>query len=199
MSAASQPSVQVVGGAGGSSRAAARRVLSQMFPLLSMVFHLANQGVGRAMRRGEATAGASLVVTVLRNETNLSHRSAHFSTPAASVVGDEEWLDVDEAARYLDLPNRTIRRRIRDGELEAVGSPARVRRQDLDDFIHRCRIKPGELVHRNAYPNRAGKPRTTSKGRPDRRFGPRSWAQPLSMAHVCHPTWPSQQSPHMVE
>jgi len=49
--------------------------------------------------------------------------------------------------RYLNLPNRSIRRRVEKGDFEAVGSPARVRRQDLDDFIERSRIKPGALVH----------------------------------------------------
>jgi len=65
--------------------------------------------------------------------------------------GDAEWLDVEEGARYLNMPNRTIRRGIADSEFEAVGSPARIRRDDLDDFIDRSRIKPGELVHLNAY------------------------------------------------
>ncbi len=92
------------------------------------------------------------------------------------MAGDEEWLDIDEAARYVNLPNRTIRRRISAGDFEAVGSPARIRRDNLDDFIDRSRIKPGELVHLNAYPDgqhRAGIAPFTSKGRPDRRFGPR--------------------------
>ncbi len=93
------------------------------------------------------------------------------------VADDEEWLDIDEAAHYLNLPNRTIRRRIAAGEFEAVGSPARIRRQELDDFIERSRIKPGALAHLlNEYPagaSRFGEVPITSKGRPDRRFGPR--------------------------
>ncbi len=93
------------------------------------------------------------------------------------MAGDAEWLDIEEAAHYLNMPNRTLRRRIADGEFEAVGSPARVRRQDLDDFIDRCRIQPGALVHLlNDYPggpDRSCEVPITSKGRPDRRFGPR--------------------------
>jgi len=92
------------------------------------------------------------------------------------MVDDGCWLSVDEAARYLNLPNRTIRRRISAGDFKAVGSPVRIRRQDLDDYIDQCRIKPGELVHLNDYPGgaaRPGEPPITRKGLPDRRFGPR--------------------------
>jgi len=65
------------------------------------------------------------------------------------MVDDEGWLRVDEAARYLNLPNRTIRRRVAEGICEAVGSPARVRRRDLDVYVAQCRIRPGELAHLN--------------------------------------------------
>ncbi|MDQ6798699.1 MAG: helix-turn-helix domain-containing protein [Actinomycetota bacterium] len=44
-------------------------------------------------------------------------------------MAGEEWLDVDETSRYLNLPNRTIRRRIFAGDFAAVGSPARIRRR----------------------------------------------------------------------
>jgi len=65
------------------------------------------------------------------------------------MVDDEDWLSIDEAARHLNLPNRTIRRRVTEGLFEAVGSPARVRRRDLDVYVERCRIRPGELAHLN--------------------------------------------------
>ena len=56
----------------------------------------------------------------------------------------DEWLDVDAAGRYLNLPSKTIYRLIRDGHLDVLSFPVRTRRQDLDVCLERCRIKPGD-------------------------------------------------------
>jgi excisionase family DNA binding protein len=72
--------------------------------------------------------------------------SRYASVPMA---GDAEWLDAEAAARYLNLHPNTIYQMIRDGRLPAMRFPVRIRREDLDDCLERCRIKPGELAHLN--------------------------------------------------
>jgi len=67
------------------------------------------------------------------------------------MAEEAEWMGVEEAARLLDLHPKTIYQLIRDGKLPAVRFPVRIRRQDLDGLLERCRIKPGELAHLNAY------------------------------------------------
>ncbi len=61
------------------------------------------------------------------------------------------------AARYINLPVRSIYRLIHDGRLEAVRFPVRVRRHELDACLERCRIRPGEVAHLNAYPGGASR------------------------------------------
>ena len=92
------------------------------------------------------------------------------------VAEPAEWLDVEATARYLDVHPNTIYRMIRDGRLPALRSPVRLRREDLDACLDRCRIRPGELAHLNAYAtgdHLAAERAVTKAGTPDRRYGPR--------------------------
>ena len=71
-------------------------------------------------------------------------------------VSDDE-ITVPEAAKLLGLVPRTVRDMINRGELHAeVDRPAdlpkhrraiRLRRRDVDDFLERARVRPGELTH----------------------------------------------------
>lgn len=66
---------------------------------------------------------------------------------------DDDWLSVQEAADALGLHYRTVWRMVREGELSSTredstqGRPYRVRRADVDAFIERSKVKPGELAH----------------------------------------------------
>lgn len=85
-------------------------------------------------------------------------------------------LSVEAAARLVGLRPAILRRSIANGELPAVGSPPRLQRSDLDAYLDRCRIKPGELSHLDANAKRRAPPREpplTRDGRPDRRYGRR--------------------------
>lgn len=64
---------------------------------------------------------------------------------------EAEWLDAEEAAKLLNFHVNTIYQMVRDGRLPAMRFPVRIRRSDLDGVLERCRIKPGELRHLNAY------------------------------------------------
>jgi excisionase family DNA binding protein len=92
-------------------------------------------------------------------------------------MGAEEWLDAESAARYLGLKPATIYRLIVEGQLEGRRFPVRLRREDLDACLERCRIKPGQLAHldgnaaRRAHGDRT--PPMPGKGVPDRRYGRR--------------------------
>ena len=92
------------------------------------------------------------------------------------VAHEDEWLDAEAAARYINLPLRSIYRLLHEGRLEAVRFAVRVRRHELDACLERCRIRPGEAAHLNAYPggaSRVAEPPLTKQGRPDRRYGRR--------------------------
>lgn len=67
------------------------------------------------------------------------------------MAGGDEWMDAEAAAKHLDFHVNTIYQMIRDGRLPALRFPVRIRREDLDTLLDRCRIKPGELAHLNAY------------------------------------------------
>ena len=87
-----------------------------------------------------------------------------------------EWLYAEAAARYLHLHPNTIYRMVREEKLPAVRFPVRIRRQDLDSVLERCRIKPGELFDLNQYASGVqltGAAAITRRGIPDRRYGPR--------------------------
>ncbi len=60
-----------------------------------------------------------------------------------------EWLGVPGAARYLGVYLRTMYRFINEGEIPAYrfGRVIRIRRSDLDDFLERSRVQPGDLAH----------------------------------------------------
>jgi excisionase family DNA binding protein len=91
-------------------------------------------------------------------------------------------MDAEAAARYLNFHVNTIYQMVRDGRLPALRFPVRIRQEDLDACLERCRIKPGELRHLNAYASGthpAGEPPITRRGTPDRRFGPRAGSPPL--------------------
>lgn len=64
-----------------------------------------------------------------------------------------EWLSTADAAGYLGITTRTLYRLVDEGELIAyrVGRVIRLQQRDVDDFIERCRIQPGELRH--LYPS----------------------------------------------
>jgi excisionase family DNA binding protein len=105
-----------------------------------------------------------------------SSAAAGPSVRCRAVASGEEWLDAEAAARYLDFHVNTIYQMVRDGRLPALRFPVRIRREDLDTCVERCRIKPGELRHLNAYASGghlSGEPPITQRGTPDRRFGPR--------------------------
>ena len=68
------------------------------------------------------------------------------------VAGDD-LLDAQAAARYLGLGPNEVNRLIADGTLPASGRPRRIRRSDLDDYVRRSRLQPGQLRHLNQYPS----------------------------------------------
>jgi excisionase family DNA binding protein len=57
-----------------------------------------------------------------------------------------EWLTIDQAAAWLQVSTKTIRRYIEAGSLPAVnlgGRAIRIRRQDLETWLETRRIEPG--------------------------------------------------------
>ncbi len=53
------------------------------------------------------------------------------------------------AAEYLGVTLRTVYKFVDQGDIPAykLGRVFRIRRSDLDDFLERCRVQPGELGH----------------------------------------------------
>ena len=82
------------------------------------------------------------------------------------MADSEEWMDAEAAARYLNFHVNTIYQMVRDGRLPALRFPVRIRREDLDTCLERCRIKPGELSHLNQYARGGAETpqRVTAKG-----------------------------------
>lgn len=96
----------------------------------------------------------------------------HGSPPTIAAVpkpGDY-WITAPAAARLLGLQLHTVYRLIDDGKLHAeqgaktvwkrngrVGErrSVRLRRQDVDDYLERARVRPGQLRH--LYPSAAGR------------------------------------------
>lgn len=85
---------------------------------------------------------------------------ARFQTPTIRAVPeqvDDVWISAPRAAELLGLRLRTVHTLIHAGELEAEvsGGPRRrsirLSRQDVDDFIERAQIRPGDLRH--LHPN----------------------------------------------
>lgn len=60
-----------------------------------------------------------------------------------------KWLSTTEAAKRLGLGLRTLYRLIDDGQLPAYkfGRVIRLQEAEVDEFIARSRIQPGELEH----------------------------------------------------
>lgn len=59
------------------------------------------------------------------------------------------WMGTTEACAYLGIKLRTLYRRIDLGEIPAykMGRVLRVRAADLDEFLERARVRPGDLTH----------------------------------------------------
>lgn len=59
------------------------------------------------------------------------------------------WMSVQAAAKELEVTNRTIYRFINDGKLAAyrIGRVYRIKREDLDSFLHAAVLQPGDLDH----------------------------------------------------
>ena len=90
--------------------------------------------------------------------------------------GGGEWLDAEAAAAHLGLPARLVYAMVNAGQVPALRFPLRIRRQDLENCLERCRIRPGELAHLDPNATRRGgsrEPALTARDTPDRRFGRR--------------------------
>lgn len=61
----------------------------------------------------------------------------------------EDWFGVPGAAGYLGVVQRTIYKLVDQGDIPAfkIGRVIRIRRSDLDDFLERSRVQPGDLAH----------------------------------------------------
>ncbi len=61
----------------------------------------------------------------------------------------EDWLSAPETAAALGVTLRTVYSIIDSGELVAYKfrRVLRIRRADLDDYMERCRVVPGDLSH----------------------------------------------------
>jgi excisionase family DNA binding protein len=68
-------------------------------------------------------------------------------------MSDITWLSTKEAADRLGITPRTLYRLVDEGQLPAYrfGRVIRLQGSEVDEFIGRSRIKPGELEH--LYPD----------------------------------------------
>ena len=59
------------------------------------------------------------------------------------------WVGTTEACAKLGISNRTLYRLIDNGDIPAyrIGRVVRLKAADLDDYLERARITPGELGH----------------------------------------------------
>ena len=92
-------------------------------------------------------------------------------------MAEEEWLDAEAAAARLGLPIRLVYAMVNAGQLPGLRFPVRIRRQDVEGCLDRCRIRPGELSHLDPNADKRGGDRQaplTRRGTPDRRFGRRA-------------------------
>jgi excisionase family DNA binding protein len=80
---------------------------------------------------------------VLRVTTTAALRSATVKSTG------EDWLGVPALARELGVTATTLYRLLDSGELPAykIGRVIRIRRSDVQPFLQRVKIKPGELRH----------------------------------------------------
>jgi excisionase family DNA binding protein len=67
---------------------------------------------------------------------------------------DETWLGTKDAASELGITARTLYRLIDEGAVPAykLGRVLRLKRVDIDAYLERCRVQPGDLHH--LYPPR---------------------------------------------
>lgn len=67
------------------------------------------------------------------------------------------WLSTKEAARKLGITSRTLYRLIDGGQVAAYkfGRVIRLQETEVEDFIERSRITPGELEHLYTGPDDA--------------------------------------------
>jgi excisionase family DNA binding protein len=78
----------------------------------------------------------------------------HPLTAGSAPVGhdsgvDDAWLSGQQAADRWGVTYRTVYRMLQQGKLPAVkpdGRPFRLRRADVDAFIERSRVRPGQLA-----------------------------------------------------
>lgn len=73
--------------------------------------------------------------------------------PLATPLVDLLWLTLQGAAHYLGLSHGKVRRLVAEGDLSGEGWPLRIRKSELDRYINRSRIRPGQLGHLNDYAN----------------------------------------------
>ena len=69
--------------------------------------------------------------------------------PAPGPLADGDWLRTSDAAARLGLASRTLYRLIDVGAVPAYrfGRVIRLKHRDLDDYVDRNRVRPGELRH----------------------------------------------------
>jgi excisionase family DNA binding protein len=65
------------------------------------------------------------------------------------------WMSTAEAARYLGITPRTLYRFIDQGDIGAYrfGRVIRLKAEEVEGFVEKCRIEPGTLEH--LYPEPA--------------------------------------------
>ena len=61
----------------------------------------------------------------------------------------EDWVGVPALAKELGVTMRTVYKLLDAGELPAYrfGRVIRIKRADVEEFLERARVKPGELRH----------------------------------------------------
>ena len=70
------------------------------------------------------------------------------------MTSDEiNWLSTGDAARRLGVTTRTLYRFLDEGELPGYrfGRVIRLKADDVDAYIEKCRIEPGTMAH--LYPD----------------------------------------------
>ena len=84
--------------------------------------------------------------------------SLRLRSVAVAESSREEWLSGPQAAKLLGIELHTLHALINRGELAVDIAPPgkrntgrrrdyRIRRQAIDDYLERARVKPGELRH----------------------------------------------------
>lgn len=64
------------------------------------------------------------------------------------MTGNEDWYSTPDAAHALGITPRTLYRFINNGMIDAYrfGRVIRVKKADIDAFIEKSRIQPGEIA-----------------------------------------------------